>query len=630
MGDYVAVTGEIIERLLESRLYERSESIDVAVLGAPADQAAIEALVRPHKRFRISYRSERLDEYEFPALGLLQDACRGGSGYVYYLHTKGVSRGLGNQHARYWRTLMLDVVVDGHEECIVALADHDAAGTNWRGNHYSGNFWWARSEHIARLPDIRSLRRSPRLLTRDPVWNIRLQCELWIGMARGRFANIGVRELDLYGTIRWTRDASDVVNALLEATGGSRYLEAVVNGASPYRDRVQAASKRVVDLGPSGDAPIDQGLAAAADDGPFDVILVDCWHEESLCRSVIEASLGLLSTSGAIVVHDSNPPTDWHARPSADFRPGEEWTGDVWRAVVRFRAEHPDLDVRTVDTDWGCTVIRPSVAARDAVPAVETLDWSVLQSDRQRLLNIVSMNRFRRDLYATPFRTRRSTISSRAELINCLISFFSYERYLEIGVEGGENFERVIAPVRHGVDPDGATTFGMTSAEFFKRDLGCRTYDLVFVDALHEEEACLHDLEGALRRLADGGTIVVHDANPPTEWHQRPVEDYAEGEPWNGTVWRAIVRFRMRHPELRLVTLDVDWGCAVIRPSLPATAALPAFDALTWEAFDRQRVALLNLVPATWDEIARLDDAGPDDSSRAGPMLALGDAVMAP
>jgi hypothetical protein len=74
----------------------------------------------------------------------------------------------------------------------------------------------------------------------------------------------------------------------------------------------------------------------------------------------------------------------------------------------------------------------------------------------------------------------------------------------------------------------------------------------------------------------------------------------------------------------------VDWGCAVIRPSLPATAALPAFDALTWEAFDRQRVALLNLVPATWDEIARLDDAGPDDSSRAGPMLALGDAVMAP
>ena len=119
-------------------------------------------LIRPFRRFRIAFRSSDLDEYEFPTLGLLQDACQTWTGPVYYLHTKGVSHSPHDQYARYWRQLMLDEVVTNHERCLAELTAADAVGTNWAGDHYSGNFWWARSSHIRRLPDIRGLQRFPR------------------------------------------------------------------------------------------------------------------------------------------------------------------------------------------------------------------------------------------------------------------------------------------------------------------------------------------------------------------------------------------------------------------------------------------------------------------------------------
>jgi hypothetical protein len=197
-------------------------------------------------------------------------------------------------------------------------------------------------------------------------------------------------------------------------------------------------------------------------------------------------------------------------------------------------------------------------------------------------------------------------IASRTDVLNFLVASRRFERYLELGVEWGANFNQVIAPLRHGVDPNGAATFAMTSDEFFERRLGYPSYELVFIDALHEEEACLRDIEHALERLAPGGCIVVHDANPPTEWHQRRASEYEPGTAWNGTVWRAIVRFRERHPDIAVTTLDVDWGCAVIWPGAAPAPFPPIPDELTWQDLERGRVELLNLVPATWAHLARL------------------------
>jgi hypothetical protein len=144
----------------------------------------------------------------------------------------------------------------------------------------------------------------------------------------------------------------------------------------------------------------------------------------------------------------------------------------------------------------------------------------------------------------------------------------------------------------------------MTSDEFFSGQLGCPVYDLIFIDAFHEEAGCLRDIEHALARLAPDGCIVVHDTNPPTAWHQRPFAEFTPGSAWNGTVWKAIVRFRQRHPDVSVVTLDVDWGCTVIRrgPAPRPLAWTPP--RLTWPVLDEHRHELLNIAPPTWTSIS--------------------------
>jgi predicted O-methyltransferase YrrM len=596
VGRYREVASELLDCLLESRLYEGSHSIELSVLGMPDDQQVIDQLVRPHSKIWIAHRSDSLEEYEFPALGLLQDACRTWTGLVYYLHTKGVSRPPEDQYARYWRMLMLDRVVMNHQECVRELLRHDAVGTNWRGNHFSGNFWWARAHHIRRLPDVRALRRSPRTITRDPVWNVRLQCEFWLAMAPGRFRNLGVDNLDLYQTIRWTGTAADVINDLLDALGGDRYLE-LVDGQSTYAADVKASVKHVAQ---------DSFVAGDGGERGYDVVFVDSWHDAEPCLRVLEGCLRQLREHGAIVVHDTNPPTRWHQRPATECAPGTEWNGDVWKAVVRFRVAHPEIDVRTIDTDWGCTVIRPGVRTSETLQldGRAALTWETLRDRRAELLNVVPLRRFRRDLRCVPFMVGRSRIGSRTDVLNCLISTLGFNSYLEIGLGQGENFEQIIAPLRQSVDPVGASTWRMTSDEFFAQELGCARYDLIFVDASHEEGQCLRDIENSVGRLAPAGCIVVHDTNPPTEWHQRPADEYEPGSDWNGTAWKAVVRFRRQQPGFAVVTLDVDWGCTVIRAA-PVPQSPPPPLELTWATLSEHRTELLNLRPPTWAEVVR-------------------------
>jgi predicted O-methyltransferase YrrM len=615
LGNYREVASELLDCLLESRLYDKTRSIEISLLGPPDDQRVIERLIRPLEKITIGHRSCDLEEYEFPALGLLQDVCRTWSGLVFYLHTKGVSHEPENQHLRYWRMLMLDTVVMNHQECVQALRDHDAVGTNWRGNHYSGNFWWARAEHVRSLPDVRAMRHSPQFITTDPVGNVRLQCEFWLSMSWGRFKNLGVEGLDLYRTIRWSTTAADIINELLQAHDGDRYLELVVDGPSIYFTQVGASVKHVVSshADPASSMTEDAFLASNEGDGSYDVIFLDDWHDEAHCLRVLNGCLRKVSQYGAIVVHDTNPPTAWHQRPAAEYAPDTEWNGDVWKAVARFRAIHPEIDVRTVDTDWGCTVIRPSVRASQSVPidAAAALTWETFQRRRAELLNIVPVRRFRRDLYCASFMLGSSRIVHRTDVINCLISLLGLERYLEVGVGQGETFDQVAAPLRQSVDPSGRPTWRMTSDEFFSQDLGCMQYDLIFIDALHEEDQCLRDIEHAVQRLSPNGCVVVHDTNPPTEWHQRPAAEYEPGTEWNGDVWKAIVRFRQRHPDFAAVTLDVDWGCTVLRASAIPQPWLPPAIELKWSTLCEHRAELLNLRPPDWAEVLRFLDLTP-------------------
>ena len=85
---------------------------------------------------------------------------------VCYIHTKGVTSTIRhlessniNQYKNYyyWRQYLNWGVLQNWKACMYALdTGFDVAGINYYNTpsrHYSGNFWWAKSNYIKRLPD---------------------------------------------------------------------------------------------------------------------------------------------------------------------------------------------------------------------------------------------------------------------------------------------------------------------------------------------------------------------------------------------------------------------------------------------------------------------------------------------
>ena len=162
--------------------------------------------------------------------------------------------------------------------------------------------------------------------------------------------------------------------------------------------------------------------------------------------------------------------------------------------------------------------------------------------------------------YAVPFLLGRP-LTSRTELLNCLVSRDELDRYLEIGVEDRGNFRERDRPGPAQRRSRGAT-FSMTSDEFFASGRGCPEYDLVFIDGLHEEDQVLRDIENALDRSRRAvGSCSTTPTHPPPGTSGRcgvpagrAVERHGlegRGRPASG------IRSSARHPRRRL-------GCAVL------------------------------------------------------------------
>jgi hypothetical protein len=179
----------------------------------------------------------------------------------------------------------------------------------------------------------------------------------------------------------------------------------------------------------------------------------------------------------------------------------------------------------------------------------------------------------------------------RFDIINHLIRRYGFKSYLEIGVLGRETLNQVETPLRHGVDPNGAGDFTMTSDEFFERY--AMNYDLIFVDGLHLHEQAFKDVENGLTHLNDGGIIVMHDCLPTEEWQQ--LRQGLSGKPWTGDVWKAFADLRASRKDLSMYVVDTDWGCGVIKRGSQTLIEKPT-TGWTWEHFVQHRNALMNVI----------------------------------
>ena len=183
---------------------------------------------------------------------------------------------------------------------------------------------------------------------------------------------------------------------------------------------------------------------------------------------------------------------------------------------------------------------------------------------------------------------------TRWEFLQLLIDRRGYRSYLEIGAQKGKTFNRIHCPVKVGVDPVGAAaTYRGTSDDYFADPVWQQSFDLVFVDGLHEYGQVLRDVYHSLAVLNPGGLVVMHDCNPVLE--RRQVQPSPGFGGWNGDTWKAFVDLRQR-VNLDCACGDFDQGMGVVIPRIN-TAVLVGATPLTWPELVAHRQEWLRLMP---------------------------------
>jgi hypothetical protein len=190
----------------------------------------------------------------------------------------------------------------------------------------------------------------------------------------------------------------------------------------------------------------------------------------------------------------------------------------------------------------------------------------------------------------------RGLVPNRHTLLNSLVTLVEAQSYLEIGCCNNDCFNAIGCPQKVGVDPNSGGTLRMTSDAFFA--VNAQTFDLIFIDGLHESWQVDKDIEHALRWSSPKALIVLHDCNPLFEVRALVPR---VAETWNGDVWKSLVRIRSR-VDLDCATGLFDHGCAVIRnrPNSDLIDPVPE-NALSWSNLVMNRQTWIR--PMSYDDL---------------------------
>ena len=184
-------------------------------------------------------------------------------------------------------------------------------------------------------------------------------------------------------------------------------------------------------------------------------------------------------------------------------------------------------------------------------------------------------------------------LNTRTNIINYFINRYGYKTYLEIGVlDVNINFNSIMVLDKTGVDPNvNGIEYTMTSDDFFAQNT--KSFDVIFIDGLHESEQVYRDINNSLAVLNDSGTIIMHDCNPTDEVIQ--LVPQIRGGEWTGDCWKAFVRFRNESVEYDMFVIETDYGVGIIRKSTKPVEPLYLTESLTYNNLENNRVAWLNL-----------------------------------
>ena len=171
--------------------------------------------------------------------------------------------------------------------------------------------------------------------------------------------------------------------------------------------------------------------------------------------------------------------------------------------------------------------------------------------------------------------------------ISYLSSLNNADKYLEIGVWGGDTFFPIKIPIKVAVDPcfvfnpeerkkNGTYFFQIESDEFFKKlDSGKLNlqndglnekikFDVIFIDGYHTFEQSYRDFKNSLKYSHERTLWLIDDTVPPDIYSSLPnpiISRYKrklaglEGGDWMGDVYKTIFAIHDTFPEISYCTL---------------------------------------------------------------------------
>ena len=183
VNNWKDILEEQLAKILNSGLYEKVDKIYIGAVGKLGSLYGY-GILSP--KVEILYELDKPELEQSITLSFLRMFAKGRrNAKMFYIHSKGVSH-IDSKPQTDWRKLMEYYTITRHEACLHELKRADVVGTNWHLGegwmgatskqcggvqvtpHFSGNFWWANSEYLERLPSL------------FPLVN-KYQCEFWIG-----------------------------------------------------------------------------------------------------------------------------------------------------------------------------------------------------------------------------------------------------------------------------------------------------------------------------------------------------------------------------------------------------------------------------------------------------------------
>jgi hypothetical protein len=190
---------------------------------------------------------------------------------------------------------------------------------------------------------------------------------------------------------------TEIIQSLINKCNAKKYLEI---GMGPGINFNSIICEYKISVDPNPTVPVTFKLTSddffKQNKEKFDVIFIDGLHWCHQVYNDIINALNILNLNGYIICHDMNPHTEL-MQQYPQPKPNTEWTGDCWKAWVKLRKEKNNIEMKVVDSDYGCGII--TFGTQQLINLEYNpyeLNYQFLDANRQKLLNLISSEEFKK------------------------------------------------------------------------------------------------------------------------------------------------------------------------------------------------------------------------------------------